>query len=156
MSDGWQRYQLDESETRDDKPGRRWELSPKLDIDAFNLNVAILEPGERLSQNHFHYHENQEELIHVTAGRCRVEVVDDRFVAEQGIRSSSTPASLAHTSSTTRSTRRAGSWPSAGHQRDDTRSNRYRPSRSCSQSANSRAVPGLIRPSREYSIVCQE
>lgn len=84
MSDGWQRYQLDESETRDDKPGRRWELSPELDIGAFNLNVAILEPGERLSQNHFHYHENQEELIHVTAGRCRVEVVDDRFVAEQG------------------------------------------------------------------------
>jgi len=84
MSEGWQRYQLTESATRGDKPGRRWELSPELGIEAFNLNVAILEPGDRLSQSHFHYHENQEELVHVTAGRCRVEVVDDRFVAEQG------------------------------------------------------------------------
>jgi len=84
MSDGWQRYQLTESATRGDKPGRRWELSPELGIEAFNLNVAILEPGDRLSQSHFHYHENQAELVHVTAGRCRVEVVDDRVVAEQG------------------------------------------------------------------------
>jgi len=80
---GWRRHRPAESETRDDKPGNRWELSPILDIEPFNLNVAVLEPGERLSQNHYHYHENQQELIHVTAGRCRVEVSGDRFVAEQ-------------------------------------------------------------------------
>jgi uncharacterized cupin superfamily protein len=75
---------LTESATRDEKPGRRWELSPELGIETFNLNVAILDPGERLSQSHFHYHEHQAELVHVAAGRCRVEVLDDRFVAEQG------------------------------------------------------------------------
>lgn len=84
MSDGWQCIRLDESESRTDKPGQRWELSPELGIDPFNFNVAVLEPGERLSQNHFHYHENQAELVHVAAGRCLVEVADDRFVAEQG------------------------------------------------------------------------
>lgn len=84
MADGWQSIRLTESETREEKPGQRWELSPKLGIDEFNLNVAILEPGERLSQNHFHYHENQEELLHVAAGRCRVEVADDRFDTEPG------------------------------------------------------------------------
>lgn len=84
MSDGWERLRLEEGQTREDKPGDRWELSPMLGIDAFNLNVAILEPGERLSQNHYHYHEHQEELIHLAAGRCRVEVADGRFDAEQG------------------------------------------------------------------------
>ncbi|AUV83627.1 cupin domain-containing protein [Salinigranum rubrum] len=84
MTDGWQRLRLQDHETRADKPGQRWELSPLLDIEAFNLNVAVLEPGERLSQNHFHYHDDQEELIHVSDGRCRVEVADDRFVAEPG------------------------------------------------------------------------
>lgn len=83
MADGWQLLRLEEENPRSDKPGQRWELSPELGIDAFNLNVAILEPDERLSQNHFHYHENQEELIYVTAGRCQVETADDRFVAEQ-------------------------------------------------------------------------
>lgn len=84
MADGWQLVRSEENDSRSDKPGQRWELSPELGIDAFNLNVAVLESGERLSQNHFHYHENQEELIHVAAGRCRVEAADDRFVAEQG------------------------------------------------------------------------
>ncbi|MDS0476914.1 cupin domain-containing protein [Natrinema sp. 1APR25-10V2] len=83
MSDGWQRIRPKDESPRSDKPGQRWELSPKLDIDAFNLNVAILEPDERLSQNHFHYHENQEELIYVAAGCCQVEVADDQFVIEQ-------------------------------------------------------------------------
>lgn len=84
MTDEWRLIRLEENESRSDKPGNRWELSPELDIDDFNLNVAILESGERLSQNHFHYHERQAELIHVAAGRCRVEVADTRFVAEQG------------------------------------------------------------------------
>lgn len=84
MTDGWQSIRLMESKTREDKPGQRWEVSPELGIDAFNLNIAILEPGERLSQNHFHYHENQEELIHIAAGRCRVEVADDRFDIKSG------------------------------------------------------------------------
>lgn len=83
MSNGWQRIRPEEESSRSDKPGKRWELSPKLDIDAFNLNVAILESDERLSQNHFHYHENQKELIYVAAGRCQVEVVDDQFIIEQ-------------------------------------------------------------------------
>jgi uncharacterized cupin superfamily protein len=84
MSEGWKRVRPTEREPREDKPGRRWELSPELDIDQFNLNVAILKPGERLSQSHFHYHHNQAELIHIAAGRCQVEVSDDRFVAQQG------------------------------------------------------------------------
>lgn len=84
MPEGWQRVRPEESEPRSDKPGRRWELSPELGIEPFNLNVAVLEPGERLSQSHFHYHHDQAELIHVAAGRCQVEVADDRFVAEQG------------------------------------------------------------------------
>ncbi|WP_222913905.1 cupin domain-containing protein [Natrinema sp. SYSU A 869] len=83
MSDGWQRIRPEEKNPRSDKPGKRWELSPKLNIDAFNLNVAVLEPDERLSQNHFHYHENQEELIYVAAGRCQIEVTDDQFIIEQ-------------------------------------------------------------------------
>lgn len=81
---GWQRVRPEEREPRADKPGRRWELSPTLGIDAFNLNVAVLEPDQRLSQNHFHYHRDQAELVYVAEGRCRVEVADDRFVAEPG------------------------------------------------------------------------
>jgi uncharacterized cupin superfamily protein len=84
MAEGWQRLEPDGTDPREDKPGRRWELSPALGIDAFNLNVAVLDPGERLSQNHYHYHENQAELVHVAAGRCRIEVADDRFVATAG------------------------------------------------------------------------
>lgn len=82
MSDGWTHVRPGETSSRDDKPGERFELADELGIDLFNLNVATLEPGERLSQNHFHYHENQEELVYVASGRCRVEVDDDRFVAE--------------------------------------------------------------------------
>jgi uncharacterized cupin superfamily protein len=83
MTDGWTRVRPSDRTPREDKPGQRWELSSALGIDAFNLNVAILEPGERLSQNHFHYHENQEELVYVASGRCRIEVADDGFVAEE-------------------------------------------------------------------------
>lgn len=84
MSNGWQRISPEETDPKSDKPGQRWELSPTLGIDAFNLNVAVLKPDERLSQNHFHYHRDQSELIYVTDGRCRVEVADDRFVADRG------------------------------------------------------------------------
>lgn len=82
MSRGWSHITPSEPDHREDKPGQRWELSSTLGVDAFNLNVAILEPGERLSQNQFHYHENQQELVYVASGRCRVEVQDGRFVAD--------------------------------------------------------------------------
>ncbi|QZA88556.1 cupin domain-containing protein [Salinarchaeum sp. IM2453] len=77
---GWKRINLRDEQTNNSKPGRRWELSPILEIDAFNLNVAILNPDERLSENHYHYHENQKELIHVVEGKCQVEVEDDQLV----------------------------------------------------------------------------
>lgn len=82
MADGWTHLGVEELDQRPDKPGRRWELSPELGIDAFNLNVAVLDPDERLSQNQFHYHETQQELVYVATGRCQVEVAEDRFVAE--------------------------------------------------------------------------
>jgi|AntDeeMetagen134_2_1112570.scaffolds.fasta_scaffold04545_2 uncharacterized cupin superfamily protein len=83
MPNGWQHIRPERKNPRSDKPGQRWELSRELDIDEFNMNVAILEPDERLSQNHFHYHENQAELIYVAGGRCRVEVADHQFVARR-------------------------------------------------------------------------
>ena len=82
MPDGYRHVTLGEVETNPEKPGRRWELSSALGIDAFNLNVAVLERGERLSQNQFHYHENQREAFYVAEGRCRVETTDDGFDLE--------------------------------------------------------------------------
>lgn len=82
MSDDYEHRSLDELETNPDKPGRRWELSPQLGIDDYNFNVAFLEPGERLSQNAYHYHPNQEEFYYVADGRCRVEVEDGSFDAD--------------------------------------------------------------------------
>ncbi|RKD88025.1 cupin domain-containing protein [Halopiger aswanensis] len=79
MVDGWKRIDVTDLETNLEKPGERWELSPQLGIDDFNLNVATLECGERLSQNHFHYHENQKELFYVVDGSCRVVTWEDRF-----------------------------------------------------------------------------
>ncbi|XVH31606.1 cupin domain-containing protein [Haloferacaceae archaeon DSL9] len=73
------RLRLEDAQTNDDKPGDRWELSPELGLSAYNYNVALLEAGERLSQNAYHYHENQEEFFHVLDGRCRAEVDDDSF-----------------------------------------------------------------------------
>jgi mannose-6-phosphate isomerase-like protein (cupin superfamily) len=66
-------------EPNPEKPGRRFELSPELGIDLYNLNVAVLEPGERLSENAYHYHENQRELYYTVSGRCRIEVDDGSF-----------------------------------------------------------------------------
>lgn len=76
---GYRHHSIDEFETNPDKPGRRWELSPRLDIDAYNLNVAVLDPGDALSENGYHYHENQREFFYVTEGQCRVEVEDGAF-----------------------------------------------------------------------------
>ena len=69
-------------ETNSEKPGHRWELSPQLGIKAYNFNVAVIESGERLSQNAYHYHEHQMEFFYVVAGRCRVEVANDSFDCE--------------------------------------------------------------------------
>lgn len=77
--DGYAHRPLSDFETNPEKPGRRWELSPALGIEGFNFNVAVLEPGERLSQNAYHYHENQTEFFYVVEGRCRVEVEDGSF-----------------------------------------------------------------------------
>ncbi|WP_101295620.1 cupin domain-containing protein [Halegenticoccus soli] len=71
--------ELSRAPTEEAKPGTRWEVSPQLGIDAYNYNVAVLAPGERLSQNAYHYHERQAEFFHVLEGRCRVEVPDDSF-----------------------------------------------------------------------------
>ena len=88
MPEAWTHAALSDVETNPEKPGRRWELSPVLGVDAFNFNVAVLEPGDRLSQSHFHYHENQHELFFVTSGRCRVETLDERLdlSADEAIR----------------------------------------------------------------------
>ncbi|KYH25449.1 cupin domain protein [Halalkalicoccus paucihalophilus] len=83
MADGWQHVSLSDLATNPEKPGERWELSTELGIEAFNFNVAILEADDRLSQNHFHYHENQQELFFVVEGRCRVETTEEGF--EMGV-----------------------------------------------------------------------
>lgn len=73
---------LGAADTNEDKPGTRWELSPELGIEGYNYNVAILAPDERLSENAYHYHENQAELFHVLERRCRVETERDSFDLE--------------------------------------------------------------------------
>ena len=83
MESGFTRVSLADVAQNPEKPGQRFELSPELGIETFNLNVAILEPGERLSQNHFHYHENQQELFLVSQGACRVETTEGGF--EMGV-----------------------------------------------------------------------
>jgi uncharacterized cupin superfamily protein len=70
---------LDDVEANPDKPGRRWELSPALGLDGYNFNVAVLGPGESLSENGYHYHETQQEFVYVVDGRCQVEVEDGSF-----------------------------------------------------------------------------
>jgi hypothetical protein len=49
MSDDYEHRSLDELETNPEKPGRRWELSAQLGIEGYNVNVAVVAPGERLS-----------------------------------------------------------------------------------------------------------
>lgn len=79
MPSGYTIRSREDIEPRPDKPGTRWELSPAFDIDAFNFNVAIVDPGDRLSRNHYHYHERQAEFCYVVSGRCRVEVADGGY-----------------------------------------------------------------------------
>ncbi|WP_323174603.1 cupin domain-containing protein [Natrialba sp. PRR66] len=83
MVDDWEHTSLNDLETNPEKPGRRWEVSPALGIDEFNFNVAVLEREESLSQNHFHYHENQKELFYVVSGACRVETREEGFTATE-------------------------------------------------------------------------
>jgi mannose-6-phosphate isomerase-like protein (cupin superfamily) len=82
MSEDYRHRSLDELETNPEKPATRWEVSPQLGIDDYNVNVAVLEPGERLSQSAYHYHDDQEEFYYVADGRCRVEAEDGSFDAE--------------------------------------------------------------------------
>lgn len=79
MRQEWGCVSLDDTEPNGEKPGTRWELSPELGVEAYNYNVAVLEPNERLSANAYHYHERQAELFHVVERRCRVETEDDSF-----------------------------------------------------------------------------
>jgi mannose-6-phosphate isomerase-like protein (cupin superfamily) len=79
MGDGYDHRSLDELESNPEKPGSRWEISPAMEIEPYNFNIAVLESCERLSQNAYHYHENQEEFYYIIAGRCRVEVEDNSF-----------------------------------------------------------------------------
>lgn len=76
---GYERARLSELEANPEKPSRRWEISPQLDIPGYNFNVAVLKPDERLSQTAFHYHENQEEFFYVIDGACRVEAETESF-----------------------------------------------------------------------------
>lgn len=58
--------------------GARWQLGPALELDGYSLNVAVLEPGERLPRSGYHYHDDQEECFYVVEGRCRAEVEGGR------------------------------------------------------------------------------
>lgn len=78
-ADGYVHRSLADLETNAEKPGTRWEVSPQLGLSAYNFNVAVLEPGERLSQNAYHHHDRQREFYYVVSGRCRVEVADGHF-----------------------------------------------------------------------------
>lgn len=75
----YEHHRLEEFETNPEKPGRRWELSPQLGIQAYNFNVAVLEPGAALSESGYHCHEDQREFFYLVDGRCQVEVEDGAF-----------------------------------------------------------------------------
>lgn len=77
-----ERISLGATDGEAEKPATRWELSPRMGIDGYNYNVAVLESDERLSENAYHYHENQSELFHVVTGACRVETERDSFDVE--------------------------------------------------------------------------
>lgn len=89
----YQRTNLTDLERNSEKPGQRYEVSPQLGLSEYNYNVAVLDGGSVLSQNAYHYHENQTEFFHVLDGRCRVEVedgaftlgIDDLVVFEEGV-----------------------------------------------------------------------
>lgn len=83
MESGYDHRSLDDLETHPHKPGERWAVSSALEIDDYNLNVAVLEKDDPLSQTHYHAHENQEEFYYIIDGRCRVEVEGDSFDATE-------------------------------------------------------------------------
>lgn len=82
MDGNRRKVSLGAADANEEKPGTRWELSPKLDTDEYNYNVAVLGPDERLSENAYHYHEDQAELFHALEHRCRVETERDSFDLE--------------------------------------------------------------------------
>ena len=79
MDEGYRHRSLADFDINPEKPGRRWELSSVLGIAEYNLNVAVLAPGERLAQNAYHNHPNQREAYYLTDGCCRAEVGEDSF-----------------------------------------------------------------------------
>jgi len=79
---GYDRRSIPELEAREDRPARRFDVSSALGIEGYNLNVAFLDPGERLALSGLHYHEDQEEFFYVAAGRCRVELEEGSFDLE--------------------------------------------------------------------------
>lgn len=78
---GYDHRSLDSFEVTEDKPATRWEISAQLDIEAYNLNVVVLEPGERMAQTAFHAHPEQQELYYVIDGRVRVETAEESVTA---------------------------------------------------------------------------
>ncbi|MFB6122336.1 MAG: cupin domain-containing protein [Haloferacaceae archaeon] len=79
MADGYERASLDDVAPNPEKPSDRWEISKALGTTAYNYNVAVVDPGERLSRTAYHAHPNQREFFHVVDGRCRVEAPDGSF-----------------------------------------------------------------------------
>jgi len=79
MSDGYERLALEDVDPEPGRPSRRWPISSELGLEDYNLNVARLDPGARLSTNAYHYHEDQEEFYYVLEGSVRVETEDGGF-----------------------------------------------------------------------------
>ena len=79
MPDGYERLALEDVDPEPGRPSVRWPISPELGLEDYNLNLAVLEPGERLSTNAYHYHEDQEEFFYVLEGTVRVEAEDGSF-----------------------------------------------------------------------------
>lgn len=73
---------LSDFEAHPHKPGERWAVSSELGIKDYNLNVAVLEQGDPLSQTHFHAHENQDEFYYVIDGCCQFEIGEESIKAE--------------------------------------------------------------------------
>lgn len=82
MPDSYRHLRIKDVETNDTKPSDRWELSPQLGIDAYNFNIAHLQPNERLSQTAYHAHKHQTEFFYCISGKCRVETPDASFDLE--------------------------------------------------------------------------
>ena len=79
MASGYDHVALADLEPNPTKPAKRWEVSAQVGIEGYNLNVAVLEPGEPMAQSGLHYHSAQEEVFYIVEGRCRVELTDGAF-----------------------------------------------------------------------------